>query len=170
MLATFSRQRALWMKQPWASSSRLSCACRTAFSSSTILRACDGEVNSSFEYGLRRVSGERKKKSLVGLKKQCGVFFFKCPEEKSHYSLTSEANWFLYLFPLRAGHCHQRALFPPHQTHGDYITNYILPGFHSNHAEEATTSCGHFDFPSFYLQIMASIWSHLFRSSVWTAS
>lgn len=62
--------------------------------------------------------------------------------EKALWSLTSEANWFLYLLPLRAGHCHQRALFPPHQTHGDYITNYILPGFHSDHTEGATTDHG----------------------------
>lgn len=49
-------------------------------------------------------------------------------------SLTSEANWLLHLHPLRAGHGHQRPLLPPHQAHGDYITNRILPGLHSNHA------------------------------------
>lgn len=53
---TCRRQRALWMKQPWASSSWLSWACRTALSSATRLRACAGEVSSSLEYGLRHAS------------------------------------------------------------------------------------------------------------------
>lgn len=48
-------------------------------------------------------------------------------------SLTSKANRLLHLHPLRARHGHQSPLFPPHQAHGDYVTDRILPGLHSNH-------------------------------------
>lgn len=47
--------------------------------------------------------------------------------------LTSEANRLLHLHPLTARHGHQSPLLPPHQAHGDDITNHILPGLHSNH-------------------------------------
>lgn len=59
-LVTCSRQRALWMKQPCVSTSWLSWACRTAFSSVTRLRAWAGEASSSLEYGLRHASGQHK--------------------------------------------------------------------------------------------------------------
>lgn len=57
-LVTCKRQSALWMKQPWASSSWLSWACRMAFSSATRLRTCAEEVSSSLEYGLRHASSK----------------------------------------------------------------------------------------------------------------
>lgn len=55
------------------------------------------------------------------------------PKKKT---LTSEANGFLHLHPLRAGHGDQRALLPPHQPHGDHVTHRILPGLHSNNTAE----------------------------------
>ena len=60
-LFTCKRQRALWMKQKWASSSSPSSPCRTALSSATRVRTCAGEVSSSLEYGLRHASREHVK-------------------------------------------------------------------------------------------------------------
>lgn len=50
--------------------------------------------------------------------------------------LTSEADGLLHLHPLRAWHGHQRPLLPPHQAHGDNITDRILPSLHSDHTAE----------------------------------
>lgn len=54
----------------------------------------------------------------------------------SNVALTPAANGLLHLHPLRAWHGHQRTLLPPHQAHGDNVTDRILPSLHSDHTAE----------------------------------
>lgn len=64
------------------------------------------------------------------------LWLFQTVSLASNVVLTPEANGLLHLHPLRAWHGHQRPLLPPHQAHGDNITDRILPSLHSDHAAE----------------------------------